>query len=95
MHADSIHIQIIEAWPDAVRCLELCVAAGSTLGEVLALPQVLALWPDAASRRVGVFSRLCAAGKVLRDGDRIELYRPLIADAKAARRVRAGQSGPA
>ena len=38
---------------------------------------------------VGIFGELCVRGAVPRDGDRIELYRPLSSDPKASRRARA------
>ena len=44
------------------------------------------LFDDAA---VGVFGEVCGPERLLKDGDRLELYRPLIADAKTARRLRA------
>lgn len=87
--AASIRVSLVEAWPDALRQIELELAAGTTLGMLLGMPQVLALWPDAARRPVGLFARPCSPERVLRDGDRVEFYRPLIADAKAARRERA------
>ncbi|BFI96201.1 MAG: hypothetical protein RSP_17110 [Rhodanobacter sp.] len=42
--------------------------------------------------RLGIFSRRVDAGHVLRDGDRVEIYRPLALDPMAARRSRAGRS---
>ena len=37
---------------------------------------------------VGIFGELCARDAALRDGDRVEIYRPLTADPKASRRAR-------
>ena len=41
--------------------------------------------------KIGVFSKLQDLDSVVRDGDRIEIYRPLIADPKDARRARAAR----
>ncbi|MGY8791862.1 MAG: RnfH family protein [Pseudomonadales bacterium] len=38
---------------------------------------------------MGVFGEVCGLERVLKEGDRLEFYRPLIADAKTARRLRA------
>ena len=42
---------------------------------------------------VGVFGEACGPDRVLKGGDRVEFYRPLIADAKTARRLRAKAQG--
>lgn len=44
---------------------------------------------DLASNDVGIFSKPCKLDTVLREGDRVEIYRPLIADPKEVRRQRA------
>jgi putative ubiquitin-RnfH superfamily antitoxin RatB of RatAB toxin-antitoxin module len=41
--------------------------------------------------RVGIFGHKASLDQVLREGDRVEIYRPLIADPKEARRQRARQ----
>lgn len=48
---------------------------------------------DIAHSAVGVFGRLAPSGQLLNDGDRVEIYRPLAADPKSARRARARQAG--
>ena len=46
---------------------------------------------DLDSNQVGIFGKLTTLDKVLRDRDRIEIYRPLIADPKEIRRKRAAE----
>ena len=88
---DSIRIEIIHAQAhDAMRLL-LELPIGSTVADALANPRTLARWPEAAGAVAGVFGQRCEPGRVLRDNDRIELYRPLLADPKAARRDRAAR----
>jgi putative ubiquitin-RnfH superfamily antitoxin RatB of RatAB toxin-antitoxin module len=71
-------------WP-----LELPDAA--TVADALAAARVLAVdapalpWDDAT---VGIYGVACARDAPFRDGDRIEVYRPLAADPRAARRER-------
>ena len=50
---------------------------------------------DLDQNRVGVFSQLVKLDDVLREGDRVEIYRPLIADPKAMRRQRAAEKAAA
>jgi len=61
--------------------------AGSTVGDALAASGL----GEAASGRVGIYGRVVPAGVVLRDGDRVEIYRPLRADPKELRRARAAK----
>ena len=50
---------------------------------------------DPAQAAFGVFGRRCPPDTLLVDGDRVEIYRPLVADPKTLRRLRAGQSDAA
>ena len=47
---------------------------------------------DFAGSAVGIFGRVAAQGQMLADGDRVEIYRPLAADPKSARRARAREA---
>lgn len=70
----------------------LRLAPGATVADALALSGVLqrhGLQPD--TLQVGVWGRSRALSTPLREGDRIELYRPLIVDPKEARRQRVRQ----
>jgi putative ubiquitin-RnfH superfamily antitoxin RatB of RatAB toxin-antitoxin module len=74
-------------WP-----LEL--EAGATVADALALARRIVgdeavPWDSAP---VGVFGETCSRNRALRDGDRIEIYRPLTADPKERRRQRARQA---
>jgi len=83
-----IRITVMEAFPDAVRLVELQLGENATVADALSAPAVVAAFPDAASRPFGIYARRVDASTKLRDGDRIELYRPLIADAKKNRMER-------
>ena len=63
---------------------------GATVADALAQARAQAAGLDVAwNADVGVFGELCDRAAVPRDGDRIEIYRPLKADPKASRRERA------
>jgi putative ubiquitin-RnfH superfamily antitoxin RatB of RatAB toxin-antitoxin module len=63
---------------------------GATVTDALALAREQAGDADVPwDSDVGIFGELCARDAVPRDGDRIEIYRPLRSDPKASRRERA------
>jgi putative ubiquitin-RnfH superfamily antitoxin RatB of RatAB toxin-antitoxin module len=77
--------------PDDIFLVTLEVGQGATIAEVIAASGVLTRFPDIdlARNKVGVFGKLKPADTVVRDGDRIEIYRPLQADPMESRRRRA------
>ncbi|MCX7555631.1 RnfH family protein [Xanthomonadaceae bacterium JHOS43] len=87
---EIITVEVVQALPGQTDRMGLQIPIGTTLAEALALPGVRSRFPEASDSTAGVFGKRCAPSLRLRDGDRIELYRPLIADPKAARRERAG-----
>jgi len=89
--APALRIEVIYAGPAGVIRRELRLNPGCTAGDALRASGVLESCPeiDLARNRVGIFGRLATPDAPLRDGDRVEIYRPLIADPKDARRSRA------
>ena len=83
----SISVTLVSAWPDRLEQTLLSLPAGS-LADALA---VSGQTPDAID--AGIWGKTDAPDTLLSDGDRIELYRPLIADLKAARKKRATEQG--
>ena len=83
------------AWPDRVLRQELLVPDGTTLQALRRMPELFLelqqAWAGAAG--VGVFGEPRPLREALRDGDRVELWRPLAADPKEARRQRARLKG--
>jgi len=90
---DRINIEVVYALPGEQTLLKRSVPAGSTVAEALQASGVLAKHPeiDMDKNKLGIFGKLTKADAVLRDKDRIEIYRPLIADPKEVRRKRAEQ----
>ena len=64
------------------------IVPGSTLADAISASGLLRDFPeiDLAQNRVGIFGRLVRLDTPLREGDRVEIYRPLTADPKEARR---------
>ena len=87
----QIGVEVVYALPDTQDVIELTLASGTTAGRAVALSGLLERHPeiDRRTARIGVYGRVVPVDTVLRDGDRVEIYRPLIADAKQARRHRA------
>lgn len=88
---DAIKIEVVFALPDKQTLLELSVAGGSNVKEAIIESGMMARYPeiDLDVNAVGIWNRTCKLTDSLRDGDRIEIYRPLIADPKDVRRRRA------
>lgn len=88
--AEQIHVQVCYATPASVFLRDVTVAAGATLRDAIELSGLLQAMPelDLAALQVGIYAKKKTLDTVLRDHDRVELYRPLIADPKQARRRR-------
>ncbi|MYM95450.1 RnfH family protein [Duganella vulcania] len=90
MAAETFNIEVCYA-SDAVQFLRaLRVPVGTTIEQAIALSGVLQEAPeiDLAVMQVGVYAKKKTLDTVLREHDRVEIYRPLIADPKNARRRR-------
>lgn len=91
MSEETINIEVAFALPEKQTLLEITVAKGSNVESAISESGILNIYPeiDLSKNAVGVWNRTCRLSEVLRDGDRVEIYRPLIADPKDARRRRA------
>ncbi len=86
-----LHVEVVYALPEKQMLIALEVEEGTTALLAIERSGILQQFPEANPRRdgVGVFGKLVALDSPLRNGDRVEIYRPLIADPKEARRKRA------
>ena len=88
-----IHIEVACALPDQQCVKALDVEAGSTAQQAVTLSGMAEMFPELALAecKLGIFSKLIENPEryVLADGDRVEIYRPLLLDPKEARRQRA------
>lgn len=92
----QIEIEVVYALPHTQTVINLRVPAGTTIGEAIARSGIGALHPeiDLTSAAIGIFGKRRNAHTVLSDRDRIEIYRPLVADPKQTRRSRARRADP-
>ncbi len=88
---ELIQVEVAYATPQKQALLSLEVAAGCTVEEAIVLSGIEAEFPGMVidPDAVGIFGRKASMDQVLGDGDRVEIYRPLIADPKESRRLRA------
>ncbi|WP_040452833.1 RnfH family protein [Hydrocarboniphaga effusa] len=90
-----IAVEVCHALPARIWRVRLQLAGDATVGEAIEASGLAAEFPelDVQTSAIGIFSRPCGLQDGLRDGDRIEIYRPLIHDPKDARRSRARREG--
>lgn len=81
-----IQVEVLLAWPARVQSCRLQLPEGTTVAEAMA---AAAIEDAAGCPAVSVHGVLAPLAQVLRDGDRVELLRPLVADPKDNRRRRA------
>jgi putative ubiquitin-RnfH superfamily antitoxin RatB of RatAB toxin-antitoxin module len=86
----EIIVTVVYALPGAATEIEVRLAEGATVAEAIERSGIAARLPgaDIAGAPVGIFGKRVRRDTMLGDGDRIELYRRLIADPKARRRRR-------
>lgn len=92
---ERFQVEVAYARPDRQRVLRVEVDAGTRLDETIRRSGILSEFPeiDLNASRIGVFGKLRAPSDTARPGDRVEIYRPLLADPKESRRRRAGRGG--
>jgi len=86
-----MHIEVVLAMPEKQILLEVSLAAGSTIADAIELSGIAGMFAgfELDTAKVGIFGQVASREQTLRDGDRVEIYRPLIVDPKEARRQRA------
>jgi uncharacterized protein len=91
--SERISVEVAYATPDEQLVIPLNVESGTTLESAIEQSGILRRFPeiDIATVKVGVFGKAAVMGAPLKPGDRVEIYRPLIADPKEARKRRAAE----
>lgn len=86
-----LRVTVAAALPSEQRLVEIEIAEGATAWDAVLASGVLELYAGSAPEElaVGIWSRVCTREAPVREGDRVEIYRPIRADAKAMRRERA------
>ncbi len=91
---NRIRVEVAYALPERQMIIPLEVEEGTTVKQAILRSGILDKFPGlelTPSTKVGIFSKITSMDTVLRDGDRVEIYRPLIADPKEVRKRRAAQ----
>lgn len=90
MAADVIDIEVAYATPDRQTVIVLSIPAGSTAEQAINASGILQQNPeiDLKQQKIGIFSQICSLEKIVGNGQRIEIYRPLQQNPMEARRNR-------
>jgi putative ubiquitin-RnfH superfamily antitoxin RatB of RatAB toxin-antitoxin module len=91
---DTVQVEVAYATPQMQIILGLDVAEGTTVEDAVHQSGVLQRFPEielGTTNKVGIFGKLAKLNTPLRAGDRVEIYRALIADPKEIRRQRAAE----
>ena len=90
---ETLNVEVAYARPDTQMIIPLQVPVGTTLEQAIELSGIREHFPeiDLEKNKVGIFGKLAKRDTLLREHDRVEIYRPLIADPKQVRKERAAQ----
>lgn len=83
---ELINIEVAYALPAQQYLFALQVPKGTTAEQAIGLSPLLKEQPDVEIEQIGIFSRPVPKDTLLREGDRVEVYRPLKADPRERRR---------
>lgn len=92
-NSPQITVEVVYALPKEQTLLALKVDPFSTVEDVINQSGILQKYPeiDLAINKIGLFSKIVKLDQAVREKDRIEIYRPLIADPKEVRKQRAAE----
>lgn len=87
----QVNVELVYALPEQQTLLSFSVPEGTTLDQAIALSGIQEHHPglDPSALKAGLFGKIAPRTLILREKDRIELYRSLIADPKEVRKQRA------
>jgi putative ubiquitin-RnfH superfamily antitoxin RatB of RatAB toxin-antitoxin module len=93
LNEEYIMVEVSYALPEKQVIIPIEVAQGTTIEQAIKQSGVLVTFPeiDLNTNKVGIFSKIGKLDQVLREKDRVEIYRKLIADPKEVRKQRAAQ----
>jgi uncharacterized protein len=86
-----IAVEVAYAKPEEQAVISLTAPEGTTAGQAVELSGLLQRFPEinGSELKIGVFGTACKSDQLVKQGDRVEIYRPLNHDPKEARRQRA------
>ena len=90
----TMTVEVAYALPDKQMILEIEVPAGTTVLEAAQQSGIASKFEgvDLENAKFGIFGLVVASKQVLHEGERVEIYRPLIADPKEVRKARAARA---
>jgi len=91
---DKIEVEIAYATPEQQVLLSIEVEPGTTVEQLIKRSGILEKFPEievGKTNKLGIFGKVIKGSAVLREKDRVEIYRPLLADPKEVRRRRAAE----
>ncbi len=90
-----ISIEVAYALPEEQEVIPLDVEQGTTLIEAVMLSRIADHFPqiDVEKDKMGIYGKIVPRETVLREHDRVEIYRPITCDPKEVRRQRARKAG--
>ncbi len=88
-----IHVDVVYACPGHQKVVRVSLREGASVREAIETSGLRDEFPeiDIDKNKLGIWNKLAKADATLRDRDRVEIYRPLIADPKEVRRQRAAE----
>ena len=89
MNLSKIKIDVVLALPGRQQMRRILLPEGSTVEDAIRVSGLSEGIPGFDPARVGIYGKLVPGDTILRDRDRVEIYRPLRADPKEIRRMRA------
>jgi hypothetical protein len=91
---DRIRVEVAYALPERQAILALDVAPGTTALEAARQSGITDKFEgiDLDNAKMGIFGKVVSPQQILQEGDRVEIYRPLVADPKEVRKARAARA---
>lgn len=86
-------VEVAYALPHKQVIIPLKISPGADVESAIKLSGILTMFPeiDLQVNKIGIFSKIVKLDTALREKDRVEIYRPLIADPKVVRKQRAAE----
>ncbi len=85
---DYITVEVVYATPESQPVIRLELENGTTVADAISQSGLLERFPsiDLSISKLGIYGKACGLDQQLSDHDRVEIYRPLLADPKEVRR---------
>jgi len=91
--SEEINVEVAYALPDKQKLIDFRVVKGTNALKAVKLSGITQFFPEISldELQLGIFSQHIEPDQVLQEGDRVEIYRPLLADPKEVRKRRAAE----